>query len=247
MAVTAFLTALAIGVGNSPLDCLLVGLAVLTGQLSIGWSNDWIDAARDVAVHRSDKPVAAGAVAAGTVRTAAFVAAALCVPLSFTLGWRAGLVNLVAQGAGWAYNAGMKGTAWSWLPYAVAFGIFPAVPTLALPGHPFAPAWAIAAGALLGVGAHLANVLPDFDDDHDTGVRGFPHRIGRRASTLLCPVPLLAASVLITLGPDGPPTVRSGSGSGSPPPSRAPLPWWEVGPPGAGCRSCSASGWPAST
>lgn len=30
--------------------------AVLAGQLSIGWSNDYLDAERDRAAHRADKP-----------------------------------------------------------------------------------------------------------------------------------------------------------------------------------------------
>ena len=37
-----------------------------------------------------------------------------------------------------------------------------------------APGWAVAAGACLGVAAHLANVLPDLADDASTGVRGLP-------------------------------------------------------------------------
>jgi 4-hydroxybenzoate polyprenyltransferase len=78
--------------------------------------------------------------------------------------------------------------------------------TLALPGHPWPPAWAVAAGALLGVGAHLVNVLPDLADDAATGVRGLPHRLGGRAAGLLAPVVLLAASAAVVVGPTGPPT-----------------------------------------
>src|SRR5450759_4462219 len=51
----------------------LVTVAVFTGQLSIGWSNDYLDAERDRAVLRSDKPVATGAMkprVAGTATVA---------------------------------------------------------------------------------------------------------------------------------------------------------------------------------
>ena len=50
-------------VGRSPGGALLAGVAVLTGQLSIGWSNDLIDRARDERAGRHDKPspTAAGA------------------------------------------------------------------------------------------------------------------------------------------------------------------------------------------
>ena len=89
----------------------------------------------------------------------------LTLPLSFSLGLRAGVAHLVAVGAGWVYNLGVKATVWSWAPYAVCFGLLPAVVTLSLPGSPRPAWWAMAAGALLGVGAHLANVLPDLEDD----------------------------------------------------------------------------------
>jgi 4-hydroxybenzoate polyprenyltransferase len=58
-------------------------------------------------------------------------------------------------------------------------------------------------GALLGVGAHLLNVLPDLDEDRRAGIRGFPHRIGSRASRVLAPVLLLAGTVLLALAPLG--------------------------------------------
>jgi hypothetical protein len=49
--------------------------------------------------------------------------------------------------------------------------------TLALPEPALASPWAFAAGALLGVAAHFANVLPDLDDDRATGVRGLPQSL----------------------------------------------------------------------
>ena len=45
--------------------------AVSTGQLSIGWSNDALDAARDRLAGRTDKPVAAGRLPRRTVAAAA--------------------------------------------------------------------------------------------------------------------------------------------------------------------------------
>jgi 4-hydroxybenzoate polyprenyltransferase len=124
------------------------------------------------------------------------------VALSAALGWRAALCHVVLLvGSGLAYDLGVKATVWSWLPYAVAFGSLPAVPTLAQQ-PPAAPAWwAVAAGAALGVGAHLVNVLPDLADDAATGVRGLPHRLGARASQVTAAVILLGASVVLVVGP----------------------------------------------
>jgi 4-hydroxybenzoate polyprenyltransferase len=201
--VTSIATLLAAAAHAPATTIALVGLAFLSGQLSVGWSNDWIDAARDTAVGRLDKPVVSGSVSARAVRNAALAAAAATVPFSLLLGLRAGLAHLAAEGAAWAYNAGLKSTAWSWAPYATAFGLLPAVVVLALPGHPWPPAWVVGAGALLGVGAHLLNVLPDLDDDRSTGVRGFPHRLGRTWSGVGAPVVLVVASVLVVGGPAG--------------------------------------------
>jgi 4-hydroxybenzoate polyprenyltransferase len=203
LVVTALACALAVGVGGGVLTVLTVTAAVLTGQLSVGWSNDWIDAGRDVVVGRRDKPVVTGLVTAGALRTAALVAAGLCVPLSFAVGWRAGLVHSACVASAWAYNDRLKATPWSWLPFAVAFGLLPAFVVLALPGRPAIAWWAVVAAALLGIGAHLANVLPDLEDDEGTGVRGIGHRLGRRRASLLAQAALVAATALVALAPPG--------------------------------------------
>jgi 4-hydroxybenzoate polyprenyltransferase len=183
---------------------VLIALAFLAGQLSIGWSNDWLDAARDMATGRRDKPVAQGALSSRTVARAAVAAAVMAVPLSLALGAAAGAAHLGMVVAGWSYNLGLKATVWSWVPYAVAFGLLPAVVVLALPGHPSPPVWLVGVGALLGTGAHLVNVLPDLEEDRSTGVRGLPHRLGRGRTIVLAPLLLVAGSVLALLGPPGP-------------------------------------------
>jgi 4-hydroxybenzoate polyprenyltransferase len=195
--VTAVAAALAASVG-APVAAMAA--AVLAGQLSVGWSNDWLDADRDRAVGRPDKPVVQG-LPVSTVRTAALLAAAACVPLSLLLGPVAGVAHLVAVAAAWAYNARLKSSVWSWTPYALAFGLLPTVVTCSSPGHPLAPAWATAAGALLGVGAHGANVLPDLADDAATGIRGLPHRLGRTGTVALTGAALLLATAALASGP----------------------------------------------
>ena len=88
----------------------------------------------------------------------------------------------------------------SWVPYAVGFGALPAAATLALPGHPWPAWWAVAAGAVLGIAAHAANVLPDLKADKDTGVSGCFHRLGPRATAVAGPVLLVVASILVLFG-----------------------------------------------
>ncbi|WP_308257323.1 UbiA family prenyltransferase [Pseudonocardia lacus] len=178
--------------------------AVAAGQLTIGWVNDLVDLPRDRATGRADKPLAAGRVPVGRIAPAVALAGCACVALSLAVGWRSGLVHLLlVVGSGQAYNLGLKATALSWVPYAVAFGTLPAVATLAGPAPAWPPWWVIAAGACLGVGAHVLNALPDLADDLRTGVRGFPHRLGERAGRVVAAGLLVAASLLAALGPAG--------------------------------------------
>ena len=200
LAVTTLSVLLGLGIGLTPGRVLLVGAAVLTSQLSIGWSNDLLDLARDREVGRSDKPLVAGQVRPGLLRAACVAALAVTIPLALACGVAAALVHLVNTAAGWAYNLGLKATAWSWLPYAVAFGGLPVFVSLASPSPSWPAAWQLLAGAMLGVGAHFLNVLPDLADDEATGVRGLPHRLGERSSRR-CAIGLLAlATVVILLG-----------------------------------------------
>lgn len=201
---------------------VLLVLAVFTGQLSIGWSNDWIDAARDRSVQRAGKPVAAGQVSPAWVAGSALLALAATVAFSAWLGWRPGCAALVVVVCGWAYNLGLKATVLSFLPYAIAFGKLPAAATLAARPSLVAALWALVAGALLGVAAHFANVLPDLAEDAATGVRGLPHRLGARWVALTTPVLLFAGTVVIVAAPGG-------SGAGS----VASWRWWLLIPIGA--------------
>src|SRR5581483_5548065 len=66
LAVTALVTALAISADVGGRSALLA-VAVLCGQLSVGWSNDAIDAPLDTRAARRDKPIANGAVSRNTV------------------------------------------------------------------------------------------------------------------------------------------------------------------------------------
>lgn len=204
-AVTVLTALLAVAAGHPPGSGVVVVGAVATGQLGIGWSNDLVDAERDRRVGRRDKPVATGAVPERTVRVATALSLVACVVLSFACGWRSALVHLVlGVASGWAYNLGLKRTAWSAVPYAVAFGALPAVVSLALPHPVWPPAWMVATGAVLGVGAHLLNALPDLADDEATGVRGLPQRLGAGVVRVVAPLVLLAGSAVAVLGPPGP-------------------------------------------
>jgi len=205
-AVTAVAILLAIGVGHSAAGAALVGLTVAATQLAVGWTNDWLDAERDKAVRRTDKPLATGAVSRRAVGTAGLAAAVATPLVGITLGLPAAIAMTAALVSALLYNWPLKFTPASVLPYAFSFATLPAFVILALPDAPRPPLWIIAAGGLLGAGAHFANVLPDLDDDARTGVRGLPHRIGPVWSRAAAAGLLLAATVTLVFGPPGHPS-----------------------------------------
>lgn len=205
VAVTTFGTLLALSAGRGR-SAVVVGAAVLAGQLSVGWSNDWLDRHRDRRTGRSDKPLVRGDISDQLVIGSAVGAVAACVVLSLLSGGAlGGTVHLAAVGLAWSYNLGLKATVYSPAPYALAFALLPAFVTLGGDPGSWPPAWALAAGALLGGGAHFANTLPDMDDDAATGVRGLPHRIGPRWSLAAAAILLAAGAAAVALGPPGDP------------------------------------------
>lgn len=200
-AVTIGACVLAIAVGRDALGVVEVGAAVGATQLAVGWSNDWLDADRDARVGRADKPIAAGEVSRRTVGVAAIVAAVASTPLAALSGWRACLFLMIALVFALLYNWPLKFTVLSAVPYVVAFAGLAAFVPLSRPGSALPPWWLVAAGGLLGGGAHFVNVLPDLADDAQTGVYGLPHRIGRRGSMIVSAVLLLAATALLAFAP----------------------------------------------
>ena len=152
------------------------------------------------------KPVASGAVSRRTVGIAGLISALAIPLLGLPFGAEATVCITLVGVFALLYDWPLKSTPLSVLPYLVAFGLLPAFVVVSLPGHPAPPAWLVAAGALLGGGAHFANVLPDLADDAATGVRGLPHRIGAAWSQVAAAGLLLAATLTLVFGPPGPPS-----------------------------------------
>ena len=188
-------------VGLGPAEVALVVAAVLTGQLSIGWSNDLIDLPAGPG-GRPDRQAAGDGRArerlgpgrlrrrGGRHRPA--------VPAR--AGWSPARCTWSPSRPAGPTTSGSSRRSGRGLPYAVAFGALPAFVSLADDPAALPPWWLLAAGALLGVGAHLVNVLPDLADDAATGVRGLPHRLGARRSSALAAGVLVGATLVIVVG-----------------------------------------------
>jgi 4-hydroxybenzoate polyprenyltransferase len=204
LAITGLTTLLAAEAAPYGIGPVLTAPALLAGKLSIGWSNDACDAARDAAAGRTDKPLARGDISPAAVWTAAGTAAAAGLAMALAIGPVTGGLYALAIALGWAYNLGLKSSLASGVTYLLGFGLMPAYAASTLPGHP-APRWPVTVAAgLLGLGAHFANVLPDLAADKATGVGGLPQRVAARwgpgtvrAAAIAL---LLTASVLLLLG-----------------------------------------------
>ena len=200
LSVASFAVLFGVSTGLSPDRLVLVGLAVLAQQFSVGLSNDWLDAGKDSAVNRTDKPVAQGMVSIPIVKTASLAAAAISLALALTLGSPTFLWMIPMLAIGWVYNLGLKSNCFSVVPYIIGFGILPAFVTLAGSEPSLPPAWVILVAALFGVAAHFANVLPDLIEDKQTGVKALPHLLGQRFSAFVIAFSAgFASLILVTL------------------------------------------------
>jgi len=171
----------------------VIAFGVFTGQLVVGWSNDLYDFDDDLRHQRTNKPLVSGLITKQYLEKWLRV----MVPFSFVanllgpLGIKGGLVYMLGIACGVAYNYYFKFSAFSPLPYAIAFAALPS--SIAISKDITPPLWMWLGGALLGMSAHFINVLKDMKEDHVSGIKGLPQRLGTRGS-------VLAAVVLIILG-----------------------------------------------
>ena len=170
--------------GRSAREVALVAMTVLVGQVALGWDNDLVDESADRADSRVAKPLVAGGLERGTLWFALACALLLVVPLSLSSGIAAGLAYLVSLVVGLVGNRFLRTGPLSWLPWAVAFALYPAYLSYggwggAAHGHPPTVAMTVAA-ALLGVGVHVLTSLPGLVDDHRSGRHHLPFRLAVR-------------------------------------------------------------------
>ena len=178
VAVTSVVTACGWSVGWRWPAVVGVLLAVLLGQLSVGWSNDAIDADDDRRAGRAEKPTVAGRVTTRTLWVGAGVALVASAAQSWHVaGWTGGSFHVAAVLLAWTYNVRLSRTVWSWLPYALAFGCVPPFLTFGLDGSA-PPWWLVAVFSVIGVSAHLANALRDVASDRAAGLGGAVVRWG---------------------------------------------------------------------
>lgn len=200
-ALTAGGLAVAAAVSGRPgREVLLVLATVLVGQAILGWHNDLVDRRRDATRLPSGKPIADGYLDPGTAWFALICGVLLVVPLSVQNGVTAGAAYLGSLAVGLVGNVVLRRGWLSWLPWAVAYALYPFFLSYGgwggdAAGGPPEPA-IVALAAALGVGVHVLCALPGLVADHEDGVRHLPLRIALRIGATRLLVLALAWTVL---------------------------------------------------
>lgn len=180
----------AVAAGDSNPTSLAVAVSITLIHASIGAMNDWVGRDSD-RLTNPDKPLVRGVVSAGEVLALSFVAGAMGLAGAWATGaFGIGLAILLA---GAAYNLFLKGTLWSWAPYAVAI---PSVAVWAFLAAGATSPWiwlTYPVGTSMAVALNLANTLPDLERDAAVKAAGLAHRLGA-ARAQIAAVALMAVS-----------------------------------------------------
>ena len=175
-------------------------------QLGIGTVNDVADAPFD-AGRKPGKPIPAGLVEAGAARRFAVASFVAGVTVAATVSTGVAALAILVVGIGLAYDLRLKGTEWSWLPFAVGIPILPVYGWLGARGGLEPPFWvlvpaAVAAGAALAI----SNSLVDIERDRASGRTSVAARLGRvRAGRLAAALYLAVAALdVVSIGGSAP-------------------------------------------
>lgn len=183
----------------STIKAVEIALAFLAGQLVVGWTNDLLDQPRDTAAGRVKKPLVQGSVSRRQLHmgiTTALIAAFLLSVLG-PMGFRGGLLHMLAVGSATVYNFWAKATWFSPLPYAISFGAMPWAIYYAAHKNP--PTWLFVDFIFLSLAFHFLNVIKDLEWDRTQMVMGLPQRLGKRWSIVAAAFCVSASLLIATL------------------------------------------------
>jgi 4-hydroxybenzoate polyprenyltransferase len=163
--------------GGSDVAARLAG-SMTALQFAIGALNDLVDAPAD-AGRRPGKPIPDGVVSVAEARTVTVACAVLGVAIAATLGLGVAALALLVLAIGASYDLVAKGTAWSWLPFAIGIPVLPVYGWYGATGSlpPFFAAL-VPMTALAGAALAIANARTDLDTDRAAGTASVAARLG---------------------------------------------------------------------
>ncbi|MDT9594161.1 UbiA family prenyltransferase [Nocardioides zeae] len=203
LVLTAGGVALAAFLAGRPLgEVALVLATVAVGQAVLGWHNDIVDAEDDARAGRPGKPLATGRLDVPTAWFAVAVGALALVPLAVANGYLAAVAYALSVAVGLVGNVVLRGGPLSWLPWAVAYALYPAYLSFGGLGGQHegeAPTWALVAlSAVLGVCVHVLRALPGLVQDNRDRRRHLPLRLAvRTGAPRLLVLTMVATAVVV--------------------------------------------------
>jgi 4-hydroxybenzoate polyprenyltransferase len=213
-AVTAALVLIA---GGTPSAALRLGAAMLALQAAIGTANDLVDEPQDRG-RKPGKPLPRGLLSRRAAWALFAVTLAVGLALSALSGALVLLVAVVGASIGLVYDGLLKGTVWSWLPFALGVPLLPIYAWLGATGA-IPPAFGLLVPAAVAAGAALAlaNLLADVERDVEAGAQTAATRLGATRAWLVDLalqglVVAVAAGSLAVVGGRGPGVVAAAAG-----------------------------------
>ena len=155
-------------------------------QAGIGATNDLVDAPRDAGL-KPGKPIPAGLVSPDVARLVAVAGFGLGLGLAGVSGGPVGIaLAAVVIVIGLSYDLRLKGTAWSWLPFAVGIPLLPVFGWLGAAGRlPAAFLVLIPAAVAAGAALAIANALVDVERDRAAGTDSVALALGSTRAWLV--------------------------------------------------------------
>jgi 4-hydroxybenzoate polyprenyltransferase len=198
LVVAAAVAAVAWTAGAGAAVTVMLVVAMLGFQFSIGALNDLADADADRAEHVA-KPISYGAVSTRTAIAIVLVGTVVGLTVSASFGPLVLLLGAAGWSCGVAYDLVLRRLGLGWIAFVLALPLLLAW-TWSAVGAPLPATWPLmlAVAALAGPTLHLANSLVDLERDARAGRRTLATRTEARASRLTLSL-LVGAILLLTL------------------------------------------------
>ena len=165
-------------------------------QASIGIVNDLVDAPRDVGRNPPQAdPGRAGRPSPGVAHGQ--LAAGLGIGLSLASGPPLVVIAVVVLAIGYGYDLVLKGTVWSWVPFAVGIPLLPVFGWVGVTGGlPQGSGVVVVAAMVAGAGLAIANARADLEVDRASGTASVATALGLERSWWLANGLFLAVAVV---------------------------------------------------
>jgi chlorophyll synthase len=185
--------------GADPATATRLGLAMLALQASIGALNDLVDAPAD-AGRKPGKPIPAGLVPVRVARLVVVGGAGVGILLAAGSGAPLAALAVGVLAIGCGYDLLAKGTAWSWLPFALGIPLLPVFGWYGAAGRlPESFALLLPAAFASGTALAIANASADLERDAAAGLDSVAIRLGP-AKAWATGVGLLGTVVAVAVG-----------------------------------------------